>query len=404
MRAIIDTVGGMFISTFRSHLRLWRQRYPYLPFGVVIVGCVLVVLTFTLFKQSSHDIVLRNNFPAQSSYADIYYVSPDGSDTNDARTNDTPFKSIDKALSLAEAGDEIRLDDGEYKQTFSTLKSGTKERRITIRGSRDAIVLGTSTEGRIAEIRHDYIRLEGFTINGLDGNADAKESYRDKLLYVIGSEKKDGVDGLVVDNMLLENAGGECLRLRYFARDNEIKNSTIRHCGVHDFRFDGGSKNGEGIYIGTAPEQRDDGKNPTNDVDISQGNYIHHNTIETYGNECVDVKEGASSNLIEYNTCQYQMDPDSGGFDARGNDNIFRYNTSKNNKGAGIRLGGDTLADGINNQVYGNVLENNKMGAVKTIRLPQAKLCDNKSKNNNDLQFKRSKGINPDRSCTEAGL
>ncbi|RYX79350.1 DUF1565 domain-containing protein [bacterium] len=389
----------MSITTLRIYIRTLFRRYPYLPLGAVLLGCLFIVLIFSLLRNTSQDTPPRNSFPIQSSYAATYYVSPNGNDANDARTSDTPFKSIDKALSLAEAGDEIRLADGEYRQTFSTLKSGTKDKQITITGSRNAVVLGTTKESRIAEIRHDYIRLIGFTINGLDGDVAVKESYRDKLLYVIGSEKKDGVDGLVIDNMLLENAGGECLRLRYFARDNEVKYSTIRHCGVHDFRFKGGSKNGEGIYIGTAPEQRDDGKNPTNDIDASRNNHVHHNVIETYGNECVDVKEGASNNLIEYNTCQFQMDHDSGGFDARGNDNIFRYNISKNNKGAGIRLGGDTMSDGINNQVYGNTIENNGMGAVKTVRTPQAKLCDNKSKNNGDPQFKRSKGIDPDRSC-----
>ena len=110
--------------------------------------------------------------------------------------------------------------------------------------------------------------------------------------------------------MTFKNAGGECVRLRYFAQHNEIATSRhSRRCGVHDFRFKAGGKNGEGIYIGTAPEQRGDGKNPTTDPDLSNGNWIHHNSFDTQGNECVDIKEAASGNLVENNRCTGQRDP-----------------------------------------------------------------------------------------------
>jgi hypothetical protein len=52
------------------------------------------------------------------------------------------------------------------------------------------------------------------------------------------------------------------------------------------------------------------------------------------------------------------------------------------NAGAGIRLGGDGAADGINNQVYGNVLEGNRGAALKVMRLPQGLICGNAARNN----------------------
>lgn len=44
-----------------------------------------------------------------------------------------------------------------------------------------------------------------------------------------------------------------------------------------------------------------------------------------YGNECIDVKEGATGNVIEKNYCAEQMDPNSGCYGSRGSGNIFRY-------------------------------------------------------------------------------
>jgi hypothetical protein len=71
-----------------------------------------------------------------------------------------------------------------------------------------------------------------------------------QLLYVVGKQPRDGVSGLKMLNMIFKNGGGECVRLRYFARNNEIANSTFQGCGVHDFKFGADGKNAEAVYIG----------------------------------------------------------------------------------------------------------------------------------------------------------
>ncbi len=48
---------------------------------------------------------------------------------------------------------------------------------------------------------------------------------------------------------------GECVRLANFVVNAVIENNTISDCGIYDYEFDEGSKNGEGIYIGTAYDQ-----------------------------------------------------------------------------------------------------------------------------------------------------
>ena len=307
----------------------------------------------------------------------VYYVNPNtGNDSANGQSASSAFLTIQHALDLAQAGDSIELAAGVYRQDIVSQRDGAENAPIRIIGPADAVIIGAGA-ARIFEINHDYLTLQGFTLDGKYGPGDQTEDYRDKLLYVIGSSPGNGVQGVRVLNMNFLNAGGECLRLRYFAQQNEIADSNFQNCGVHDFRFNAGGKNGEGIYIGTAPEQLGDGKNPTADADQSSDNWIHHNSFDTQGNECVDIKEAATRNIVEYNICTGQRDPNSAGFDSRGNGNIFRYNESYDNLGAGVRLGGDTPADGIDNEVYGNSLRNNLAGGVRFQRDPQRLVCEN---------------------------
>ncbi|HEV7454929.1 MAG TPA: right-handed parallel beta-helix repeat-containing protein [Candidatus Saccharimonadales bacterium] len=347
-------------------LRL-RAEKPRLAAIAVLAVCILII-ALAFGRQIP---VVKAAFIHRTTY----YVSTRGDDSQTGKDTNKPLHSIQKALGRAQPGDTVLLADGDYHESITTVRSGFKGAPIILKGSRQAVLHGSNSH--IVDIHHSYITLSGFHINGQVGPGAEKKDFRDKLVYAIGQSPGKGVEHLKIDNMLIENAGGECVRLRYFARHNEVSNSTIRNCGIYDFRLHDPGKNGEGIYIGTAPEQRKDGKNPDARPDQSRDNYIHNNTIETNGNECVDIKEAATNNLVEYNTCTKQSDPESGGFDARGNNNTFRYNQVFDTVGAAVRLGGDTAADGINNNVYGNTFHQNRRGDVMAHRLPQGKICNN---------------------------
>jgi hypothetical protein len=329
-----------------------------------------------------------------------YYISPTGADTNSGTSPQVPLQTIQRAVDLAHAGDVITLAEGSYRQDVVSRRDGTAQAPITITGPPTAVVYGGG-KARVVEIHHDYITLQGFTIDGLHGSARRAAGYRNKLLYAIGVQPGNGVSGLRLLRMTFQNAGGECVRLRYFAQGNEVAHSTFRNCGVYAFRFDADGKNGEAIYIGTAPEQRKDGKNPTSSPDQSNNNWIHHNRFDSQGSECVDIKEAATGNIIEHNVCTGQRDKDSAGFNVRGNNNVLRHNESYNNTGAGIRLGGDTANDGIGNAVYANNLHDNQAGGIKLQRRPQAAVCGNVVVNNNgnDVTGTYRKDFDPTAPC-----
>jgi hypothetical protein len=315
-----------------------------------------------------------------------WYVTPTGAGTRDGRSPENALGSLQQALDVVQPGDTIVLGPGDYRQMVSTKRHGMPGAPIAIVGPPDAVLRGAGSPGRIFQIFHDYYLLDGWTINGYDGSGNSSSDYQDKLLYVhgqagpYGGALRRGPVGLEVRNMRFLNAGGECIRLRYFVQYANIHHNEIRNCGLYDFVFNAGGKNGEGIYIGTSSNQWGDGKNPTNEPDGSNFNHIHHNVFDTQGNECVEVKEGGTGNIIEYNDCTGGKDPESAGMGSRGDGNIFRYNTIYGHAGGGIRFGGHKINGhlyGVGNDAYGNQIYSNAAGGIKFEASPQGVICGN---------------------------
>ncbi len=392
-----------------SQQYLKRFSHSFSTFHLLLILGFILLFGLLIAKQKNSftSPTIKQSAPAASEIKEnapsIYYISPSGNDGNSGKSSTSPWKTIQKAINIAGPGDTINLGSGIYFQDMRTKVNGTADSPITLIGSKDTIIKGGG-KTRVFEVNHNNIILKGFTIDGLFGDPNKVKGYRDKLLYVQGKGIRSGVTGLKVDGLQLKNAGGECLRLRYFAHDNEVTKTTIGPCGVADFKFPSKDKNGEGIYLGTSSNQWNDKKNPTNDPDGSTRNWIHHNTFNTQGNECLDAKEGSFGNIIEYNKCTGQRDSDSGGFDSRGDGNIFRHNEIYENLGTGIRLGGHTVGGvqyGKNNEVYANIIRNNKSGALSIQVLPQGKICENSMANNGSRMIVglSNSSIRPDSTC-----
>ncbi len=318
------------------------------------------------------------------------FVAPSGQVGHDGRSRETPFARIQAAIDLAEPGDVVRILPGEYLEDLETRRDGRPGSPIRLVGVPDAngrrpVVRGAG-ESHIVDVRHSHVWLEDLAVDGLFGDPSDAAGYRSKLLYASGSVGEAGFEGLKGVRLLrlvLRNAGTECVRFRYEVVESEIAESLVENCGVWDFRFGRGRKNGEAIYVGTAPEQLPDHEAIV--ADASNGNWIHHNFLRSNGAECVDVKEGAEANRIERNDCSGLRDTESGGISIRGTRNIVRANVVHDNAGAGIRLGGDRETDGIQNEVVGNELYRNAYAAFKVIAQPQARLCGNRVRNGDTL-------------------
>jgi nitrous oxidase accessory protein NosD len=262
---------------------------------------------------------------------------------------------VGDALAQAGPGDTVLLSPGVHRGPIVTGRAGTAAAPIRITGP--GATLTGDGDGRLVEIHHSHVVLEGLTVTDAD-----------ILVWV------ENATGVRIVGNTLTGAGSECVRVKYRSSANEIAHNRIEGCGLTDFDLTRADKNGEGIYIGTAPEQL--AKNPTPDPDRSDHNWVHHNRISARA-ECVDIKEAATGNRVEANVCTGGLDPDGAGYSSRGLGSIFVGNTATGLVGAGIRLGGDTDQDGTGSEVRANVLTGNGGYGLKVQRFPQGPLCGN---------------------------
>jgi Protein of unknown function (DUF1565) len=310
-----------------------------------------------------------------------YHVDPArGDDTTGTGSLKKPFKTIQRALGAARSGETVILRPGTYAERFVTVRPG-----VTVTGPRSAVVTGADGIFRTVEVQHDNTTLRGFTIDGKVCEELVEACYRDKGIYVQSQVAGDGVAGTKIENMRLTNLGGECIRMKYFATRSVISGNKIGPCGIHDFTIPntGTGQNGEGIYIGTAPEQLTN--NPTQDPDESNDNVIRNNVIDTQGSECVEMKESSRGNDVAFNQCtgEQPRNATSGAMTSRGPGNKFHHNKIYGNAGAGLRVGGDRPGDAVNNDMFENVVTDNARGGIKVMDAgPHGKVCGNRMSNN----------------------
>lgn len=262
-----------------------------------------------------------------------------------------PFRSLQDALDRAGPGTTIHVAPGTYGGPFETSAAGAQDRPVRIIGEGSVLVSGP--RDHTFSIRHNYVELQGFVVSG-----------GDQLLVI-----DQASFALVTDNTF-QDAGGECVRLKR-ASDNVITGNRVSGCGRQGFDLAGDRKNGEGIYVGTTPDQV--GKSGP---DKSARNQVSNNRIASPA-ECVDVKEGALANAITGNDCSGVLDPKSGGFSVRGNHNTLADNRVHDVAGAGVRLGGVGTSDGIANVVRGNDIRDVGGVGVKAERVQQGAICGN---------------------------
>jgi hypothetical protein len=334
------------------------------------------------------------------------HVSPAGHDRNPG-TAAAPLATIQAALGRAAPGTTIVLAPGVYRERPVTVRSGTATAPITIlgpetgkdpAGRRTTVLTATS---RVLSINHSHIHLRGFTIDGQPSLAATAyptslaqaEAFKQantariadgRLVYVGAADTARNLTGVVIDDMLLAGAGGECVRLRNNATGNRVVNSVIAWCGL--YAKNAGSTryawhNGEGVYIGTSPKSTDQ---PMHAGDTSSHNLVAGNTIRTYGAECLDVKENAHHNTFAGNDCAANTEPTrflGAAVELRGHDNSVRGNRIADSRGHGLKLASDSTSY----RQGGNLIVGNTFTAIAGAdvynrqRGAQGQVCGNRA-------------------------
>lgn len=136
-------------------------------------------------------------FLANMVFATEYYVAVDGSSTNNGTSLDTPFASIESAISKATAGDLIWVRGGTYQHavTISLSKSGTESDTIFLLAYADEKPVldfsGTAFGKRGMKISGSYWKIKGFEMKNAGDNAINMSGSNNTIEFCSFHDNKD---------------------------------------------------------------------------------------------------------------------------------------------------------------------------------------------------------------------
>ena len=218
---------------------------------------------------------------AQASHAANYYVATTGNDTN-AGTEAAPFKTIQKAANIVNAGDTVYIRGGTYNGLVLVTKSGTAGNPIIFTNYAGETPVLDATGKTSADYWNGV-----FTIRG---TATSKTSHV-------------RVSGLKIQNNTANNGFGiSC----YYCADSEIRNNKTYNTRI------------SGIVVGYGDRVVVDG----NDIEKANNtgeqenlsilressfvtvtnNVVHDNGNDSGGGEGIDIKQGSHDVLVQGNT------------------------------------------------------------------------------------------------------
>lgn len=267
---------------------------------------------------------------------------------------------LKQALAKATPGTSIHLRDGVYEGKFVASTAGSKDSPIHLCGGPNAILDGGGVRSGYALHLNgaSFWRVFGFSIRNSQKGLMA-----------------DGVQGVVVQGLLVEQIGDEAIHLRRFSSDNIVQHNTIRDTGKRRDSF------GEGVYIGTAESnwcEITECRPDNSDRNIVRGNTISGTTAES-----VDIKEGTTKGLVVGNTfdgAAFSGSHADSWVDVKGNDWVIEGNIGRNSRQDGFQTHEVVDGWGTNNLFKGNTAEVNGPGygfSFTPVRANKA-TCDNK--------------------------
>ncbi len=272
--------------------------------------------------------------------AQTYYVSPSGSDSNSGLSTTTPFRTVARAASVAQAGATVYLRAGTYQEYLAFGNSGTSSARITFEGypGETPVIDGSHIATNVAGVwsQPPLIRITGsyVTLRRIEVKNAAADG-----IYVTGSN-------VIMDALHIHHTYLSGIRL-FSAWDGTVSNSTI-----HDV-YDWGSGGNDADCISASWY-------------VPHGRHtIRNNHIYNCSDDGIDMWT-STDNLLEGNVIHHA------GYPGNGNGTGFKLgsaaspyggrNIVRNNIIYDCRSWGIGSAEGPDNQVYNNTAFRNGSG------------------------------------------
>lgn len=185
---------------------------------------LLIVLALTIIGISTI-LIYREYAPEdQKATGNTYYLSPTGNDVTGNGSNSSPWKGINKANSVVQAGDTVIFKDGIYNMYDPVAKT---------------IILSTITKsGTIwkAENKHKAVIDGGMGPELFAANPqNAGAIYRAKMPYVkpdefwINMVLVSGASNITIDGLVFANSPGRGLTIYQGSSDKTIENITVKN-------------------------------------------------------------------------------------------------------------------------------------------------------------------------------
>jgi hypothetical protein len=188
-------------------------------------------------------------------------------------------KELEAALAGARPGDQIRMADGVYTGYFKATLSGAADARISLCGTRQAVLTTGSLEsGHGLWVQGaSYWTLHGFTVSqSLGGVAITEGSHN------------------VLERVEVRDVGQHAIRIGIMSSQNVVRENRIHRTGRRAPEY------GEGIYVGSYHTSWC--ARTSCGPDRSDGNRIEGNVIgPDVTAEHVQVMEGTTGGLIRAN-------------------------------------------------------------------------------------------------------
>jgi len=225
------------------------------------------------YINSLDTLILENLAPDVNFYENGIYVATNGNDQSGTGSINQPFRTINRALQVANPGDKIILRGGIYNERIRIQEPNII---IASKSGERAVISSPINDENIGEcIRFDP-ETSGCKLVRLEIRGGYYYAIKLETKWDWGSSDRSEVTNIVIDSCIIHDSGRDCIKITPNCDSVIIRRCEIYNSGMRD------NSNAEGI------------DNVNGDFMLVQDCYIHN--IATNG---VYFKGGATLCVVE---------------------------------------------------------------------------------------------------------
>lgn len=230
----------------------------------ICVVALMLVLSFSLVSAGWLGEIFGKitGHPVGDNTPKTYYISTTGDNSNSGTVN-SPFKTIQKGVNLANEGDTVIVKSGTYTDSIKVIGNGILNKWITIKAETPGatILKGSSGEGISIGSNNQYFIIDGFEITGYDHGISLDNTNHIILRNnILRSNKMVGIQSWKSNNILVEKnqfldpnfEEGSTIAAPvqdygvnfYYGENHTVINNYFFGKGSQDVSFKKGTKNG----------------------------------------------------------------------------------------------------------------------------------------------------------------